>query len=228
MTDHKIPASIGIIIDGNRRWAKERGLPTFEGHRKGLSLIKEAVLWAKEAGVEHLIFYMFSTENWKRSEEEKDYLFSLFKNIIEADTKELSKEGVRIRCIGQINRFDKEFQEKMLEAEKVTEGNTACTVTLAFSYGGRAEITSAINTLLASGKKEVTEEEVSGAMWTSGIPDPDIIIRTGGEKRLSGFLPWQSTYAELFFIDEYWPAFSKETFSAILNEYGNRERRRGA
>jgi undecaprenyl diphosphate synthase len=228
MTPNKTPTCIGIIIDGNRRWATERGCSTYEGHREGSERIKDVVLWAKEAGVAHLIIYTFSTENWKRSEEEKKYLFEILESAIDTYVQELAPHGVKIRCIGQRERFSKTFQEKIHNAEVLTQQHTACTITFALSYGGRAEITSAVNTLRAADKKEVTEEDITKAMWTSGIPDPDIIIRTGGEKRLSGFLPWQSVYAELFFVDEYWPAFSKETFTAILSEYGNRERRRGA
>ncbi len=228
MAAHNTPTCIGIIIDGNRRWATAHGYPTYKGHQEGGERIKDVVLWAKEAGVAHLIIYTFSTENWKRTEEEKTHLFTMLTRGIERYADELSKEGVRIRCVGQKDRFDEVFQASMRRAEEITNSNTACTVTLALSYGGRAEITEAVNRLIASGKKEVTEADVTNALWTQGIPDPDIIIRTGGEKRLSGFLPWQSVYSELFFVDEYWPAFSKETFNAILSEYGNRERRRGA
>lgn len=228
MTAYNTPACIGIIIDGNRRWATERGLSTYEGHLQGSRRIKDVVLWAKEAGITNLIIYTFSTENWKRSEEEKKYLFDILADAIDTYVQELAPHGVRIRCIGQRERFSKVFQEKIHDAEVLTQQHTACTVTFALSYGGRAEITQAVNTLLVGDKREVTEEDITKVMWTSGIPDPDIIIRTGGEKRLSGFLPWQSVYAELFFVDEYWPAFSKETFTAILSEYGKRERRQGA
>lgn len=222
-----IPECIGIIIDGNRRWAKAQGLQAHLGHKRGGEIIRNTIMWAKEAGVKHIIFYTFSTENWNRSEEEKTYLFELLKNILDKEIRSLAKERVRVWCIGQRERFNKDLQEKMNEIEEVTRHNTECTVTFALSYGGRAEITHTINTFLKNGAREVTEDEVSKALWTKDIPDPDIIIRTGGEKRLSNFLPWQGVYSELFFTDTFWPAFSKEEFIGILGEYATRERRRG-
>lgn len=222
-----IPECIGVIMDGNRRWAKEKGLPTLEGHRQGFNKFKEVGVWAKEAGIKHLIFYAFSTENWNRSEEEVSYLLDLFTDAIGREAERLKEENARMLFIGELNRFPEALQELMEQVARDSANNTGITVTIALSYGGRAEITHAINGLLAEGRGSITEEEFSRCLWTKDIPDPDIIIRTGGEKRLSNFLPYQSVYSELFFSDTYWPDFSKEEFLGILDEFSRRERRRG-
>lgn len=224
----KIPKCIGIIMDGNRRWAKERGKTAQEGHREGYETFKKFVDWAKNAGVENVVFYAFSTENWKRSDEEKDFLFSLFKRILKNDLDELNKEGVRLRFVGQKDKFPEEIPELLRNAEEETKENTKMTVALALSYGGRAEIINAVNSILSEeDKKEVDEDEFAKYLWTNDIPDPDIIIRPGGERRLSNFLLWQSAYSELFFLDDYWPNFSEEKLTEVLTEYTNREIRRG-
>lgn len=224
----KIPNCIGIILDGNRRWAKKRGLSTLKGHEEGYKKFKEIISWAKEVRVMHLIFYAFSTENWKRDEKEKSYLFELIKMACINDLEEIKKKGVRIRFAGQIDRFDFDIQTALRDAEKQTRESTRITVVLALSYGGRAEILQAVNALLAGGVKGlVTGEEFKKYLWTHDIPDPDLIIRTGGVMRLSNFLPWQSVYSELFFTDTLWPDFSKEEFGSILKEYAARERRYG-
>lgn len=221
------PACIGIIMDGNRRWARERGLPTLEGHMCGYRKLKEVVSWANKAGVETLIFYAFSTENWNRSADEVAYLMRLFETALVDEIGEIQKRGVRLRFLGQRERFSKKLQEAMDQAEAQTKGNGNGTIVLALSYGGRQEIVAAVNTLLHDGTQETSEGDFASRLSTVGIPDPDIIIRPGGEKRLSNFLPWQSVYSELFFSDTYWPDFSKEEFLGILEEYSKRERRRG-
>jgi undecaprenyl diphosphate synthase len=224
----KIPTSIGMIMDGNRRYAKEHGLPLLGGHEAGKEKLKEVVSWCKEAGVKNLIVFAFSTENWNRSDEEVGYLMKLLKTTLGDEAEELRKEGARLRFAGQKERFDAELQKIMNEAEEKTKDGEV-TLWLALSYGGRAEILNAVKNIAAKGLKseEITEESFSNELWTAGMPDPDIILRTSGEKRLSGFLPWQGVYSELFFIDTYWPAFSKEEFDAILREYDERERRFG-
>jgi undecaprenyl diphosphate synthase len=221
------PTSIGIIIDGNRRWAKERGLSVLEGHRAGLDAMRNALEWILEAGIREAIFYVFSTENWNRSEEEVKNFMGLIEFAFDHWIEEVIKKEVRIRIIGDRSAFSETIQEKILETEERTRDASGGTLALALSYGGRAEILTAVNTLLVEGRDVVTAEELEGAMWSAGLQDPDLIIRTGGDKRLSNFLPWQSTYSELFFVDTKWPAFTKDEFVGILAEYAAREKRYG-
>lgn len=217
--------SIGLIMDGNRRWARSHGLLTLEGHRRGYEKLKAVLEWTKEAGIKDVMVWGFSTENWNRSKEEVDYLMNIFRTLLPNDAVELKRRMVRLRIIGQRERFAPDIQQAMADAEKVAcEGEH--TFWLGLSYGGRAEILDTTNRLIARGKP-VTEEEFSDALWTSGMPDPDVIVRTGGDERLSGFLPWQGVYSELFFIDKHWPDFEKEDFQMILDEYQTRERRHG-
>ncbi len=218
---------IGIILDGNRRWAKAKGLPTFEGHRRGYEKVKEVMEWAKEAGVSFVVAYAFSTENWNRTAEEVSYLMGLFKKTLTEMVEELKQKGYRVRCIGELSRFSPELQELMRSAEEKTRNCPGPTLVLALSYGGRKEILQAVERIAREGKTGLSEDDFSSYLWTGDIPDPDLIIRTGGEKRLSGFLTWQSVYSELFFVDTYLPDFSKEEFQAILQEFSKRERRMG-
>ena len=226
-TEKKVPECVGIIMDGNRRWAKEQNLPTLQGHKKGYEKLKDVVSWLKGASVKNVIFYAFSTENWNRAEEEVGYLMKLIKVALVDDWENLAKENVRIKFAGQIERFSEDIQKEMKRAEEETKDNTEGTVVLALSYGGRAEIVNATNELVKEGKTQVTEADLSKHMWTAGVPDPDLIIRTSGEQRLSGFLIWQSVYSELFFTETYWPALEKEELMSILGEYAERERRHG-
>ncbi len=221
------PECIGIILDGNRRWAKAKGLSTFEGHKKGYEKVKDILQWAKESHVPFVIAYAFSNENWNRAVEEVSYLLGLFKTTLTAGVEELHAEGFRVRCIGELSRFSPELQELIRVAEERTRGNPGPTLVLALSYGGRKEILHAVLRATQAGKEALTESEFASYLWTHDIPDPDLIIRTGGERRLSGFLTWQSVYSELFFIDTYLPDFSKEEFQGILREFGTRERRMG-
>ena len=223
--DANLPQCIGIILDGNRRWAKERGMPSLEGHRRGMDRLAEAVRWVRDRGIPHLVVYAFSTENWNRTEEEVLYLMDLFRSMTEKQLSELAKEGVCIRFVGQRERFDERLRDLMRRAEETSIKNEKITLWVCLSYGGRAEIADAARAAAAAG--EVTEDSLAAHLWTAGMPDPDVVIRPGGEKRLSNFLPWQSVYSELFFIREYWPDFSETLLDAILTEYGTRERRNG-
>ncbi|MDD2657152.1 MAG: polyprenyl diphosphate synthase [Candidatus Pacebacteria bacterium] len=225
MNETSAPACVGIIMDGNRRWAKAKGMPSLEGHRAGSKVLKEIVTAARQAKVEHLVLYAFSTENWNRKPEEVSYLMDLFSETIKKEIRELGEKGVRTRFAGQRERFSPTLQQTMIEAEQETAHNDALSLWICLSYGGRAEIVAAARE--AAKDSEITEESLAQHLWTAGMPDPDLIIRTGGEKRLSNFLLWQSAYSELFFIDTFWPDFSKEEFDAILAEYAQRERRRG-
>lgn len=217
---------VGIIMDGNRRWAKVRDLPKLEGHRAGIEAVKNVVRFARTRDIKHLVIYAFSTENWGRAPEEVSYLMELFLESIRNEMSELGKEGVRVRFAGQRERFSKDLQKAIDDVEKETEKNDAITLWVCLSYGGRAEIVAAARAASASAEG-VTEDSLERNLWTTGMPEPDIIIRTGGEKRLSGFLAWQSVYSELFFTDTLWPAFTNEEFNSILAEFAQRERRRG-
>jgi len=218
---------LGIIMDGNRRWAKARGLPPFEGHRAGYKKVEEVLRWCKEAGIKILTLFAFSTENWQRSKEEVNFLMKLFFQALSKDVKKLHENNVRVRVIGRREGLSKKLQEAIEKAEKLTENNTGVILNLAINYGGRAELVDAFKKMIANPQKEITEETISQNLYTVGLPDPDLIIRTSGEQRLSGFLTWQSVYSELLFINRYWPEFSKEDFEMVLAEFANRQRRYG-
>jgi undecaprenyl diphosphate synthase len=221
-----VPTCVGVILDGNRRWAKERGLPTLEGHRRGFENMKEFVKWVDEAGIPNAVVYAFSTENWKRSSEEVSYLMDLFVEAFGDGLDDVIARGFRVRFFGQVERLSPTLQAKIRETE-AKSAHLQKMLGICVSYGGRAEILHAVNTLLAKDVDVVTEEDLGRSLWTSGMPDPDMIIRTSGEQRLSNFLTWQGVYSELFFTKTYWPAFTKEEFNAMLMEYGERERRNG-
>jgi undecaprenyl diphosphate synthase len=217
---------IGFILDGNRRWAKERNLPTLEGHRKGYENLKEAARWVRDRNIPHMVAYAFSTENWNRSTEEVEYLMGIFREAIRDADEELgTKEGLRVRFIGQRERFAPDMQEGMRDAEEKTKNNTRGTLWICLSYGGRAEIVDAARAAAARG--EITEQTIRENMWSAEMPDPEIIIRTGSAARLSNFLLWQAAYSELFFIKLHWPDFTEETLDAVLREYATRTRNFG-
>jgi len=213
-------------MDGNRRWAREQGKASLEGHRAGVEKLKEALRWAKEGGIKNVIVFAFSTENWDREKGEVSYLMNLFRTVLSKELAYFKEQGVRVRCVGERGRFDTDLQKLMTEAEEETGAANGSTLAIALSYGGRAEIVNAVNTAIAKGEK-VDEKTFAKHLWTDGVPDPDIIIRTGGEQRLSGFLPWQGVYSELFFTKTKWPAFSREEFFSILDEFANRKRNFG-
>ena len=214
-------------MDGNRRFARAHNKPAFEGHHEGYKKLQEVVRWAKELNIEHIVAFAFSTENWERAEEEVKYLMNLFQFVLTHETKKMLEEEVRICFIGDRSRFSEDLQQGMNRVEEETAKKYKVTLHLAVSYGGRAEILAATNALLAEGATSVTEEEFSKKLWSYPMPDPDIIIRTSGEERLSGFLPWQSVYSELFFVDAWWPEFQEEEFRNIIETFNNRERRHG-
>jgi undecaprenyl diphosphate synthase len=232
--DTKPIHAVGIIMDGNRRWAKERGLPSFEGHRAGVAALralrKEFPRLRERYGLECVYLYAFSTENWNRAKDEVELLLRIFESglseIIDADSAD-PRTALRVKVIGQRDRFSPRLRKLMDDVEAKTAQNGGGTAVFCLSYGGRAEIVEAANRLIAAGK-EVSEEEFSGHLWTAGMPDPDLIVRTSGERRLSNFLPWQGVYAELFFTPTYWPDFTAYELEKIFDEYQERERRHGA
>jgi undecaprenyl diphosphate synthase len=220
------PSCVGFIMDGNRRFAREHGLEVASGHLAGKNKLMEVIRWTAEADIPHLVVYAFSTENWQRSETEVAALISLFSVVI-AELEAREEKDFAVRFVGRRKDFTPELQADMARLESTKAGeDVKITVWIALSYGGRAEIVEAANQAIGLGQI-VTEESFAELLWTKGMPDPDLIIRTGGEERLSNFLPWQSVYSELFFTKTYWPAFTKEEFTGILETYAARERRRG-
>lgn len=226
MENEKKIRSVGIIMDGNRRWARERGLPTLAGHKAGAEVMRKCLGWADEAGIEALYIYAWSTENWNRSPEEVSYIMDLMPTELKGSMEEIKKKNGRVRFLGQRERMAPDIQEMMSRWEEETKDGTR-TVAFCISYGGRPEILDAVRKAVASGRAPESEEEFKALMWSAGIPDPDIIIRTSGEQRISNFLTWEGVYSELFFTPTYWPAFTKEEFFGILKEYETRERRKG-
>ncbi|MDH5187926.1 MAG: isoprenyl transferase [Rhodospirillaceae bacterium] len=229
----KLPAHVAIIMDGNGRWAKARGLPRSAGHKRGAEAARKAVRAAAEAGVSYITLFGFSSENWSRPDEEVSDLMGLLRFYLKREIKSLQKDGVRLRVIGNRAMLPTDIQELISAAEKQTENNARITLIIALSYGGRAEIVNAAMSLAVKASEgvidpsEINEEMFSGYLETVGIPDPDLLIRTSGEKRISNFLLWQTAYSEFIFTDTLWPDFSAEDFDAALAEFSARERRYG-
>jgi undecaprenyl diphosphate synthase len=216
------PRFVAIITDGNGRWAQARGLPVIEGHRAGADVVKARLRDAVDLGIEELTVYSFSTENWSRSPDEVSGLMAMFAERIDRETPELNDEGVRMRFIGRREGVGPELVERMEWAERTTAANERITLFVAFNYGGRAEIVDAAARYTGGG-----EEAFAQLLYAPEMHDPDLVIRTSGERRLSNYLMWQSAYSELVFSDELWPDFTREAFEAALGEYGARERRFG-
>ncbi|MDD5171712.1 MAG: polyprenyl diphosphate synthase [Candidatus ainarchaeum sp.] len=225
-----VPNHIAIIPDGNRRWAEKKGISKREGYAIGIRKIGDVLKWCKKHDVHMLTMWGFSTDNFKRDEEEVSTLLGLFKDnlgeAIESDNR--NKKELRVRFFGRVNLFPKEIQQMIRKAEQVTSGgNRKYQLNLLLSYGGREEIVDAVNSIITAGVKKVDEDTISRHLYTRGVPDPDLIIRTSGEQRLSGLMPWQSCYSEFYFCKKLWPDFSKKDFEAALAEYGKRKRRYG-
>lgn len=226
----KTPQHIGIIMDGNRRWAKSKGLPTLQGHKKGLENFKKIAEHAKKKNIKYLTVFAFSTENWNRSPKEVNYLMNLFLEAFSKENMEkLKNNNVKINIIGQKEKFFPILRKKMREVEEATKDNQKHILNIALSYGGRADILHAVKNIIKqeNSVKKINEQTISDNLWTKGIPDPDIIIRTGKERRISNFLIWQGAYAEIYFSNKHWPEFSEKDLDAILVDYAKRERRFG-
>lgn len=219
------PKHIAIIPDGNRRWAKKNKLEFILGHKKGTEVLRNLLDWAKEFDIKLISIWGFSTENFNRNEQEIEFLFNLFNEKIDEYLNEYEKYDAKIRFIGDKTKFSKDFIKKMETVEELTKNKTDFQLNILLNYGGRAEIIKVINELKNS--SNITEEEIEKHLYTYGIPDPDLIIRTSGERRLSGLMPWQSVYGELYFIDKLWPDFTKEDLKKAIEEYGRRKRRFG-
>ena len=220
---------IAFIMDGNRRWAKSKGLPSLEGHRRGYDKMKDVGDWCIKRGIKHITVYAFSTENWKRSKVEVDYLMRLLENALTKELNEFHKRGIRLKVIGSRDRLPKSVVKAIDNAEAETAKNKKGILNMAINYGGRLEIVKAVKKIIDQKKsaKSVDEDLISKNIWTAGQPDPDIVVRTSGEQRLSGFLTWQAVYSELFFVKHHWPAFTEKNLDDILNDYHTRNRRFG-
>lgn len=235
--DHKrrqVPDHVAIIMDGNGRWAKNRGLPRTAGHRRGADAARVAVRAAVAHGVGYLTLYGFSSENWKRPADEVEELMGLLRFYLRSEIAELHKEGVRLRVIGDRSRLAFDIVKLIEDAERLTANNDKLTLTVALSYGSRAEIAGAARQLAEDAvagrirSYEIDESSLASRLFTAGIPDPDLLIRTSGEQRISNFLLWQSAYTEFVFIDTLWPDFTEEDFVRAIKEYHGRDRRYGA
>lgn len=232
-----IPQHVGIIMDGNRRWAKKRGLPPIAGHARAVDkTVEELIESAGEMGIKYLTLWAFSTENWGRAEEEVAGLMSLFRKALMTKVQKLIKKGARLRMIGDLSRFPPDIQEGMKKATSEGNKNSKITVVFALNYGGRDEILRAVNRLISESAgqrmsllvdQKEKEKIFSDHLDTAGMPDPELIIRTGGEQRLSGFLMWQSAYSEFYFSDDLFPDFTPEKFEQAIEDYQGRQRRFG-
>ncbi len=229
LTPECIPTHVAIIMDGNGRWAKQRGLPRLAGHRAGTENLRKVLRACVEFGVKILTIYAFSTENWGRPREEVQGLMNILRDVIDRELAELHAEGVQLRHLGDLSRIDKDLQQKVRDAIELTKNNDKLILNVAFNYGGRAEIVHAIQEIVRQGYKpeEINEELINHYLYTSEIPDPDLIVRTSGELRVSNFLLWQGAYAEYYAAPVFWPDFDKEELRKALSYYGQRDRRFG-
>jgi len=225
-----VPRHVAVIMDGNGRWAKKRFLPRFAGHTKGVDALREMVRSCLDRGIEYLTVFAFSSENWRRPQEEVTLLMQLFVKALQQEVKRLNRHNVRLRVIGDISRFDPKLQELIREAEEQTATNTKLHFTIAANYGGRWDIMQAMNRMLAARPEKQggwVEKDLEPYLSMSYAPEPDLFIRTGGEKRISNFLLWQLAYTELYFTDALWPEFDTAAFDAAITSYHQRERRFG-
>ncbi len=228
-TEGKIPTHIAIIMDGNGRWAAARGLTRVEGHRAGTENLRQIIRACVDFGVKYLTLYAFSTENWGRPKEEVNGLLTILESVIDRELKELNAEGVRIIHIGRLEAMPSKVRKKVCHSMEVTRSNDRLTLNIAWNYGGRDEIVYALQEIIKAGipAESVNEDVITQHLFTHGSPDPDLIIRTSGEMRVSNFLIWQSAYAEWYFTPTLWPDFNKEELKKAIEEYGHRTRRFG-
>lgn len=220
---------IAVIMDGNRRWAKEKNLPSAMGHKKGVDALKTTLRACKDFGIKYLTVYAFSTENWKRKKEEVDFLMELLAITLTNELAEMHSEGVVISFIGDISKLSNKLQKILANSVETTKNNSGVHLQIAFNYGARDEIVHAVKSIVEKGVKseDITEEMISENLYTKNIPDPDLLIRTGGEKRISNYLLWQIAYSEILVTDEYWPEFGRDSLAEAVEEFKNRQRRFG-
>jgi undecaprenyl diphosphate synthase len=234
MEERIMPRHIAIIMDGNRRWAKKKNLPVKLGHKQGAETLKKIVRYANKIGIEYITVYAFSTENWKRSKEEVDSLMSLLENYLDDFAKEADTENIVIRVLGDMTPLSDSLRASIDRTVKRTESNTGTIFNIALNYGGRDEITHAVKNIAKEVKAgnieidDISEKLISENLYTKTDPDPDLLIRTSGELRLSGFLPWQTVYSEFLFLDKLWPDFSEQDLEDAIDVYSKRNRKFGA
>jgi undecaprenyl diphosphate synthase len=226
----QVPQHVAIIMDGNGRWAIKRGLPRLAGHKAGTDNLRRIIEASVEFGVKYLTIYAFSTENWGRPSEEVEGLLRILEDVIDRELNELNKQGVQVKHIGRLERLSPQLQKKVMDAVELTRNNDRLILCVAWNYGGRDEIVYSIQHMLKDGinPDDVTPELVSKYLFTAGIPDPDLVIRTSGELRISNFLIWQTAYSEWYITPTFWPDFGKEEYHKALEEFGQRDRRYGA
>ncbi len=220
---------IAVIMDGNRRWAKEKNLPSAMGHKKGVDSLKSTLRACKDFGIKYLTVYAFSTENWNRKKEEVDFLMELLAITLTNELAEMHSEGVVISFIGDTTKLSDKLQKILNNSVETTKNNNGVHLQIAFNYGSRDEIVHAVKNIVAKGIKQedITEDLVSENLYTKGIPDPDLLIRTGGEMRISNYLLWQIAYSEIYVTKQYWPEFDKDSLALAIEEFHNRQRRFG-
>ena len=230
----ELPKHIVIIMDGNRRWAKAKGLPVALGHKQGAETLEKIVRYANKIGLQYITVYAFSTENWKRAQEEVKALMLLFQSYLEKYSKIADSENIKVQFIGNTSEFNEKMQKNIKDCVERTKNNTGVTLNLAMNYGGRQEIVEAVKKISKKVKdgecniEQIDENMVSNNLYTSGMPDPDLLIRTSGEIRTSNFLPWQLVYTEFLFIEKYWPDFNEKDLDNAIIEYQKRNRKFGA
>jgi len=224
-----IPKHVGYVVDGNRRWAKQHGLPTYEGHLAGYNALKDVAIATLEAGVEHMSAYIFSTENWKRSIDEVKYVMGLMLRLVSVDVPQFNIHNVRLKVIGSVVGVDKKIIKAIENAEAATAANTGGTLSICFNYGGQQEITDAVKKIVHDGIKEddITPELIAKNLYVPEVPPIDLVVRTSGEMRLSNFMLWRAAYSEFIFLDKMWPDMTKDDVTAIIKEYSRRQRRFG-
>jgi undecaprenyl diphosphate synthase len=221
-----LPVHVGLILDGNRRWARSNNLPQLEGHRTGYNNLKDIAKHAADQGIKYLSAFIFSTENWNRSKEEVTYLMNLAYTLLTRDVRELNKENIRVLWLGSRERVSKKLQSAIDKAVESTKNNTRGTLCLCFNYGGQQEIVEAAQQLSAQGI-EITHDNFQAALYAPEVPAVDLLIRTSGEYRTSGYMLWRAAYAELYFTDKFWPEFNRQDFNDALEDYTERQRRFG-
>lgn len=222
-----LPTHVGIIMDGNGRWALKRHLPRLAGHKKGVDAIRRIISSAQEFGIKILTFFAFSTENWKRDKEEVYGIFDIVRNYLKTSGDEIYSSNIKLSVMGDYQKLPKDLAEKITEMLEKTKNNTGLILNLAINYGARDELVRAFNLLAKEGKTEITADDIQESLYSASLPDPDLIIRTSGEKRLSNFMLYQIAYAELYFSKVFWPSFSKRHLKKALKNYSKRERRYG-
>lgn len=232
--EQNLPTHIGIIMDGNRRWARAKGLPTALGHKEGAKTLEKIVRYANKIGLKYITVYAFSTENWKRSEEEVSGLMTLMQNYLSDYSKRADSENIKVCFLGDLSKLSPKMQAQIEDCKERTKNNTGVVFSIALNYGGRDEIVNGVRKIAQDVKEgkckieDINEEKISQNLYTKDMPDPDLIIRTSGEIRTSGFLTWQSVYSEFLFVEKNWPDFSEEDLDNAIAEYNKRTRRFGA